>query len=202
MSLKPHPIPAEWLSAYYDGELDAARTAQVEAHLPGCLSCQQALAELSMLSETLEAGGLDDDGTEPTAFWQTLESQLPDRAPTATAVNGGAALRRWLPGIGLLVINGLVQVVGGATVIGLIFLPQLPADSNWLSALNNLVLGTVLGWPAWLLPAGWIDLGVTLFFVMISAGLAVLYLAWLGYELRYGPPASVRISASSATGLN
>jgi hypothetical protein len=32
MNRLAHPIPAEWLTAYYDGELDMARQDQVEAH--------------------------------------------------------------------------------------------------------------------------------------------------------------------------
>jgi anti-sigma factor RsiW len=197
MSQDPHPIPAEWLSAYYDGELDAARMAQVEAHLPGCLACQHALAELSLLRTALGADELPGEGETPAAdFWQKLEPQLPDRSSAEAGADGGQALRRWLPGIGLLLINGLVQVVGTAVAVWLWVSPQVTADSNWVSTLGNLVMGTVLGWPAWLLPAGWVDLGVTVFFVTISASLAVLYLAWLGYELRYGAPATASVSAA------
>ena len=55
MSSTGHPIPAERLSAYYDGELDAARREQVEAHLNGCAECRRALADLKSLSEALSA---------------------------------------------------------------------------------------------------------------------------------------------------
>lgn len=197
MSLQPHSIPAEWLSAYYDGELDAARTAQVEAHLPTCAACQHALTELSLLSDTLEADALPAEAElDPAAFWQKLEPQLPSQPPAAAAVEVGQALRRWLPGLGLLLVNGLVQVVGGLVAVWLWLTPQVSAGSNWVNALGNFVIGSVLGLPAWLLPGSWLDLGVTLVFVTFSACLAVLYVAWLGYELRYGPTALARVSAA------
>ena len=44
MSPFAHPIPAEWLTAYHDGELDARRRQQVEAHLPECPECRLELA--------------------------------------------------------------------------------------------------------------------------------------------------------------
>jgi hypothetical protein len=52
-----------------------------------------------------------------------------------------------------------------------------------------------LGWLAWVLPAAWSGVGMFALFVIVSAGLAVLYLAWLGYELRYGAPAVWRTAA-------
>jgi predicted anti-sigma-YlaC factor YlaD len=41
------------LHAYYDGELSAVETAQIDRHLPGCESCSAALAELRELSQAM-----------------------------------------------------------------------------------------------------------------------------------------------------
>lgn len=197
MSHNPHPIPAEWLSAYSDGELDAARRAQVEAHLPSCTGCQSELAELKLLSRALSAGELAREAvTDETAFWRSLQPQLPGRLPASTHVGGGSVLPRWLPGIGLLLINNLVHVVGGVTAVFLLFAPRLPAVSTWAAMLNSLAVGSVIGWPAWLIPTSWTGLGLYVFFTMMSVWLAVLYLAWLGYELRYGPPATASVAAA------
>ena len=190
MNTYSHPIPAEWLSAYYDGELDAARRAQVEAHLPGCADCQRELAELKALNEalatdTLDAGTL----TDPGAFWNNLKPQLADRLPTrpaAAQISAQSILLRWLPGIGLLLLNGAVQV---GAVVGTLFMlisTQLPAAPAWVSRLDRLAAASTLGWLTWLVPVNLSGVGLFAFWLIISAGLAVPYLAWLGYELRYG----------------
>jgi len=49
------------LSAYHDGELDAATAAQVEAHLPACDACRaelEEIAELSALANQIGAEGI------------------------------------------------------------------------------------------------------------------------------------------------
>lgn len=191
-----HPIPAEWLSAYYDGELDATRTALVEEHLPGCEACQHTLAELKLLSGLLAEDTLADDAiSAPHTFWQAVEPQLPEQEVNVFEGDLSKIIMRWLPGLGLLLMNGLVQVAGVAVTVWLVLAPNLPVRPNWMGALDNLAVGSILGLPAWLLPMDWINvLGGFALFVTVSAGLAVLYLAWLGYELRYGTPALARVS--------
>jgi anti-sigma factor RsiW len=49
---------AEWLDGYFDGELDAARAAEFEAHLPGCAACAAALARHQALRDAIGAAGL------------------------------------------------------------------------------------------------------------------------------------------------
>ena len=195
-----HPIPAEWLSAYYDGELDAARRQQVEAHLPTCADCQRELAAMESLSQALSAdepaaGAI----TGSAAFWHNLRPQLVDRLParqTAEGTGGLNILVRWLPGVGLLLVNGAVQVGAVAGAVLVLISAQLPAAPAWAARMEHLAASSTLGWLSWVVPADLGGLGLFALWIIISAGLAVLYLAWLGYELRYGPLAvSGRVTA-------
>lgn len=47
--MDPHPTNLE-LSAYHDGELDAARRAEIDRHLLECAACLAQLSELQLLS--------------------------------------------------------------------------------------------------------------------------------------------------------
>ena len=49
---------AQWLHGYFDGELDAARAAEFEAHLQACPACTQALAAQEELRDALGAADL------------------------------------------------------------------------------------------------------------------------------------------------
>jgi anti-sigma factor RsiW len=190
MSEHPHAIPNEWLAAYYDGELDEIRREKVESHLLTCVSCQQELAALKSLSNALAVDRLSDDARVSRAeFWRKLESQLPDRAPVVQSP------LRWLPGIGLLLINGLVQFGAAASVVVMFVAGLLPWKAQPLTWLSRAAASSVMGWLVWLLPDQWSGLGLAAFFVVISAWLMVLYLAWLGYVWRYRWHPAVRVVA-------
>jgi len=187
MSETGHPIPSDWLTAYYDGQLDVARQALVAAHVLTCAECQRELAALKALSEALSVDKLA--GPEPAddaAFWQVLEPRLPDRRPAPAPGANAATLIRWLPGLSLLVFHAAVQVVA-LVGTGLIFIlrseAHLPA---WTLGLDHLAAAATLGWLSWLWPAQWNGLGYFAVFITVSGGLAVLYLAWLAYEWCYG----------------
>ena len=180
MSEHSHPFSG-WLAAYYDGELADARRAELEAHLPTCASCRQELAALQSLSSLLAVDRLPDDVLTSQAArlaLRMLESQLPDRASVTLSPV------RWLPGIGLLLANGLVQFVGVASLVVMLIASQLPGAGRSVAWLDRVAAGRVIGWLTWLLPGQWSSLGLAMFFVVISAWLAVLYLAWLGYAWR------------------
>jgi hypothetical protein len=53
MTRTEHAIAAEELMAYLDGELPRERRAVVDAHLPGCSTCQELVAELRQASHTM-----------------------------------------------------------------------------------------------------------------------------------------------------
>jgi anti-sigma factor (TIGR02949 family) len=49
---------AQWLHGYFDGELDAARAMEFEAHLEGCAACTRALAVQEALRKAIGAADL------------------------------------------------------------------------------------------------------------------------------------------------
>ncbi len=51
-------LQSEWLDGYFDGELDAARAAEFEAHLAGCPGCGEALARRGTLRDALAGASL------------------------------------------------------------------------------------------------------------------------------------------------
>jgi len=194
MSALTHPIPAEWLTAYHDGELDARRRQQVEAHLPECAECRRELEALQALRQVLASEPVPAARTTPEAFWRGVQTQLPERPAaaahrklTAAPVGTSQMLLRWSPGILLLLLNGVVQVaaVGGAAF--LLLATALQWTPAWAVPMLQLVSGLTLGLPTWLLPANWGGWELLGFWLIVTAELGVLYVAWLGYELRYGP---------------
>jgi anti-sigma factor RsiW len=195
MNRLAHPIPGEWLTAYYDDELEPARRAQVVAHLPECADCRRELDELRALSLALAAGALPQAAlTAPGAFWRGVQQQLPERQPAPAVgaeLNAGRVLLGWAPGIGLLLLNGLVQVAAAAGTLFLLTTGSLAATPTWAVWIERLAAGASLGWLAWLLPGGWGGVGLGLFWLTVSGALALLYLAWLAYEWRYGTAARV-----------
>lgn len=175
MSEHSHAIPNEWLALYYDGELDAKRREQVEAHLPVCVLCQQELATLKALSDVLAVDRFAENALASQSARSELEPRLTERG-TATS-----SLLRWLPGIGLLVANVSVQFIAVVSVVVMLAAGQLGWIAQPIEWLDRALSGWLLGWITWLLPIqgdGW---GLSLFLIILSAWLAVLYLAWLVY---------------------
>jgi hypothetical protein len=70
-------------------------------------------------------------------------------------------------------------------------LPATPAWVTWAVGVYQVAAGSTLGWLAWLLPTSLSSVGLVLFWLTVTGGLALLYLAWLAYEWRYGAPARV-----------
>ncbi len=183
-------IPGEWLGMYRDGELDEARREQVRAHVRTCAMCRQELAQLQRLSAELAADRPQMASLPaPAAFWDSVQARLPERAAP------GFSPARWLPGLGLLLVHGLLQLAAVASLV-LAFaagqLGWLAGVSDWL---DRAALDWLVGWPAWLLPDQWTVLGWSLFLFVASASLVILYLAWLAYEWRYHRHAAVSVSA-------
>lgn len=182
MSEHSHAISSEWLALYYDGELDAKRREQVQAHLITCVSCQRELAALQSLSSMLAVDRLPDGALTSQAArfaWRKLEPKLAGRA----AVTPSPV--RWLPGVGLLLANGLAQIGAAASILVILVASQLPWAAIPLAWLNRTAASFVMGWLSWLLPDRWSDWGLAAFFTILSAWLAILYLIWLCYAWRY-----------------
>jgi anti-sigma factor RsiW len=74
-------VQAQWLHGYFDGELDAARAAEFEAHLDGCPSCAKALAEQQALRRALSAADLY--ARAPALVRTRVRTELPGPRPVA-----------------------------------------------------------------------------------------------------------------------
>ncbi len=173
MSEPQHVIPNEWLGLYYDGELGITRREQVEVHLLSCVDCQGELAALKALSRALAVDRLSTPEITVRFTWAELESRLPERAKP------GISLLQWLPGIGLLIVNVMVQFIAVASVVVMFMAGQLGGIARSVAWLDLALSEWLLGGITWLLPAQWSNWGLSLFLVVVSAWLAVLYLLWL-----------------------
>lgn len=82
----------EQISAYVDGELSAAETRALEAHLAGCAACQQELAELRQLRALLRALPAP---LAPRSFTlpETGPVPIPLSVPTATSASASRQTR-------------------------------------------------------------------------------------------------------------
>lgn len=69
---------AGWLDGYFDGELDAARAAEFEAHLRGCSACTATLARHQALRDAIGAAGLY--AKAPASLRGRVGADLPPRA--------------------------------------------------------------------------------------------------------------------------
>ena len=101
---------AEWLQGYFDGELDAARAAEFEAHLGSCPACAAALATEQALRDAIGRASLY--AKAPASLEARVRSALAPRAAAAfpgarvwraAALAAAAALVlvgvwRWAPG--------------------------------------------------------------------------------------------------------
>jgi anti-sigma factor RsiW len=70
-----HPL-AERLSAYIDGELDAAERAALERHLTGCADCQGAVTELGGVRQRLGSDGIRPGDAPSKAEWRAIEQRI------------------------------------------------------------------------------------------------------------------------------
>jgi hypothetical protein len=178
MSEHPHAISNEWLALYYDDELDAKRREQVEAHLPACTACQRELAALKALSGALASDQMAADtlmSRSARSAWRELEPRLPERAVVASP------LLKWLPGIGLLMANVMVQFIAVVGVAVMLVGGHLSWIAQPVAWVNDVLFDWLLGWLTWLMPAQWSGWGVSLGLAILSAWLAVLYLIWMGW---------------------
>jgi len=78
------------LSAYLDGELEAADRVRIEAHLAGCADCRQVLEDLRLMVR--RAGALDDRPPEQD-LWPAIEARIAS-ASTADVVPLDSRRRR------------------------------------------------------------------------------------------------------------
>lgn len=86
MNSTTHPIEREEVMAYLDGELDAARAAEVSAHLEQCAECRARATDLRSVSERMSAWQIE---SAPASVEKKIFAALP-----ATETKKPA--KRWL----------------------------------------------------------------------------------------------------------
>lgn len=94
MPVSVHPVTAERLMAYLDGELSSREAANVEEHLKSCAECQALAAEFSGISESLQVWTPEEDHLKFGARWAAAVRSVPRgahrRFPTRWLVAAGA----------------------------------------------------------------------------------------------------------------
>lgn len=83
MSTHNHPIAAEELMAYLDGELGPAEATAAGTHLEDCLECQQLVADLRNVSQAVKSWKVFTPGSSamPQAIVAALNAQSAERVP-------------------------------------------------------------------------------------------------------------------------
>jgi anti-sigma factor RsiW len=114
MTTRNHPIEAEELMAYLDGELAPDQATVAANHLETCMECQQLAADLRGVSQTLNTWELQaTNSAMPKSLAGAVEEHLPERRPTrATPLPwyrrpwfGG-----WVPALAGCAVAGVVVV--------------------------------------------------------------------------------------------
>lgn len=82
MSRADDHIAPEELSACLDGDLEAARAGEVEAHLAGCDACREVLAQMQAMTAGLKALGDDAPARD---LWRGVERSLAGQHPSAAS---------------------------------------------------------------------------------------------------------------------
>jgi hypothetical protein len=89
------------LEEFLDGELDARRAAETQAHLAACRACAQAYDEL-LDEQAMYAGYERDLDATPQALWGGVAARIAAEQPRAAAAVAGTSLfrrtRAWLAG--------------------------------------------------------------------------------------------------------
>jgi predicted anti-sigma-YlaC factor YlaD len=146
-----NPHVTEWLSAYSDGELQASRRQQVEAHLAACPACRSALQEQDRLGALLQEWNVP-AGLSQAALTNQVKLRLPRRQAAPSPWQ--AALKtawQWAPlalaGVWLfgqaLVLAGNLLFLSGFQAAGLA-LHNLANPFGWWTALINYAGETLL----------------------------------------------------------
>jgi anti-sigma factor RsiW len=98
---------AQWLHGYFDGELDAVRAAEFEAHLRSCAVCAQALAAQQALRGALAAADLY--AKAPASLRSRVRAELP--GPRAAMIARPVLWRGLAAAASLVLAVGLWRAV-------------------------------------------------------------------------------------------
>lgn len=140
----------EWLGAYLDGELSAARRQKVQAHLNACAACQAELESLRRVSALLQSAPMP-EFTPADAFASRLAQRLPRQRTDEKPAGRPSLLWYLVPALILaawffyqttLAVSGLANLLDEMSGLGI--QPVTEGHSLWFSALTGL-LGVWLG---------------------------------------------------------
>jgi len=98
------------LPRYHDGELTEEDARAVDLHLATCAACRAELQALRSLSAALAVAAEPDSTADVEAFWQALQPKL-------GAQHAEPPWRSWLPGLLLLVLQGVLGAIGALLMI-------------------------------------------------------------------------------------
>ncbi len=108
------------IHGYADGELDLARSVEVERHLAGCAACTATLREIRVMRTALRSGALTFDA--PMALRARIHDAIRDARRTQRASRRAAAIRftsalrpplYWATGIAAAAVFIIIVLVGG-----------------------------------------------------------------------------------------
>jgi len=119
-------MPGLDLSRYRDGELPAARLAELEKHVEGCEECRFRLADVSALGRLLNDRVLLAEGL-PADFAASVMAKLPPSRPRRTLA---AILERLFPPRRELAL-GLIGLAVAAS-LAIVFAPSLRSQGDRL----------------------------------------------------------------------
>lgn len=182
---------AAWLGAYLDGEVSSALREQIEAHLEGCLACQEELASLEQLSSLLHSSPLPAHPTSDAVFARQVLERISQPVPPLWQ----RALRlSWsLAPLFVFAVWAFYQAVSLVSGLLLTWLPWIPGAEDAVQAFSP----TSVGMGSWLLSGllnlvnpgfleaaplvSWLEpVGIqALLNLALLAVLAVLFLSWL-----------------------
>ncbi len=182
----------EWLGAYLDGELGAARRQRVQAHLDECADCRAELESLRRVSTLLQSAP-EPEFTPPEPFAARLALVLPRPEQIEKQAGRPSVLWYLIPAVILAAwfFYQTVLTASGLTALSATLLgpasqaaPKEGAHSLWFIALTGLLGGWLTGLPH----------AVLAFFDQLSllaadalgrlfwqALIGAVYLAWLAF---------------------
>ena len=138
----------EWLNAYLDGELNKARTSQVEDHLAECAECNAELDELRGLSALLRETAPTGEFISTERFVSNLTLNLP-RQPEHSQRRKILEVGWWLIPVGTLgiwlflqvtfTLSALVLRASDAGLLGNTFTMDSSnsLETEWFASLTN-----------------------------------------------------------------